>query len=402
MLRRNVLKTISGGAAALALPGLALSQTRPLKIGLVTDYTGPYRDNNGPGEEYGVQLAIQDFNNGKVLGRPIELLTADHLNKADVSSDIAKRWLEIEKVDMMIVSGSSVASLAAHIMARDKGVITQTPASAAINFTEQDCSPIGFQWQPDTVAYPRSAVFAAGDNAKKKWFFISIDNVFGSTSLATATGALQEAGGQVVGNVKTPINTTDYASFIAQAQASRADVVCFLNAGTDLVRALKQAREFGVQAGGQTVVSPALIYTDLLSVGLEVAQGMRFADSFYWNTNDATRAYSKRFQDKIGRKPAGSQAQIYAAMTHYFQAVEATKTTESKPVADRMKTQPMTQKFWQNFSIRPNGRVVYDMTLMRAKAPGQSTDKFDVAEVIGAIPGDKVFKPLAQTVCKFV
>jgi branched-chain amino acid transport system substrate-binding protein len=402
MRRRTLLKTAPAAVAAYAMPSLALSQTRPVKIGLVTDYTGPYRDNNGPGEEYGIQLAIQDFNNGKVLGRPIELLVADHLNKSDVSSDITKRWLEVEKVDMMVPSGSSVAALAAHILARDRGVITQMSASAAINFTEQDCSPLGFHWQPDTYAYPRSGVFAAGENARKKWFFISIDNVFGSTAFPVAQSAIQEAGGQVIGNVKFPINTTDYASFIAQAQASRADVVAILSSGTDLIRALRQAREFGVQAGGQVVMSPAFVYTDILAAGLEVAQGMRFADGFYWNTNDATRAYSARFQEKIGRKPAGGQAQVYAAVTHYLQAVEAAKTTEGKVVAAMMKSRPITQGFWTKASIRPNGRVVYDMTLMQVKGPGQSKDKFDVAEVIGSIPGEKVFKPLAKTECKYV
>jgi branched-chain amino acid transport system substrate-binding protein len=345
-------------------------------------------------------MAIQDMNGGKVLGRPVELLVADHLNKADIASDITKRWLEVDKIDTLLVSGSSVAALAAHILARDKGLITQVPAPGAVNFTEQDCSPLGFQWQPDTVAFPRSAILGAGANAKKKWFFLSLDNVFGNTAFPVASEAIREAGGQVVGNVKTPPNTTDYASFIAQAQASGADVVCFVNAGADLVRALKQAREFGVQAGGQTVVSTSMIYTDILSVGLEAAQGMRFADSFYWNATDVTRAFSKRFQDKIGRKPCASQAQAYAAVTHYLQAVEAAKTTESKLVAARMKAAPITTRFWQNTSIRPNGRVVYDMTLMQVKTPAQSKDKFDVAEVIGTIPGDKVFLPLAKTVCR--
>ncbi len=402
MLRRNLLKTLSGSAAALALPGLALSQTRPLKIGVSTDYTGPYRDINGPGQEAAIRMAIQDFNGGKVLGRTIELQVGDHLNKSDVASDIVKRWLEVDKIDMLMSSGSSVAALAAHILARDRGVITQMDSPGALNFTEQDCSPLGFHWQPDTYAYPRSGVLASGDLAKKKWFFISIDNVFGSTSYPVAVSAIEEAGGQVVGNVKTPLNTTDYASFIAQAQASRADAVAFINAGTDLIRALKQAREFGVQAGGQTIVSPAFLYTDVLATGLEVAQGMRFADGFYWDTNEATRAYSKRFEDKIGRKPAGTQAQAYAAVTHYLQAVEAAKSADGKAVADRMRKAPITTKFWQNTSIRPNGRVVYDMTLMRVKTPAQSKNKFDVAEVLGTISGDKVFKPLAQTLCKFV
>jgi branched-chain amino acid transport system substrate-binding protein len=253
----------------------------------------------------------------------------------------------------------------------------------------------------DTYAYPRSAVIAAGDKASKKWFFIAIDNVFGETAGAVCRAAVQDAGGQVVGVVKHPINTTDYASFIAQAQASRADVVAFVNAGADQARLLKQAREFGLQAGGQTVVCPALVFTDLLAAGLEATQGIRFCDSFYWNMNDASRTFSKRFFDKIGRMPAMSQGHIYAAVTHYLQAVEAAKTVESKAVAAKFRSLPITSGFYKNTSIRPNGRVVYDLAVMRVKTPAESKDKFDVAEVIGSIPGEKVFKPLSATECKF-
>ena len=402
MRRRTLIKTITSGAAALALPGLAFSQTRPIKIGLVTDYTGPFRDNCGPGEEYAVQMAIQDFKGGKVLGRPVELLVADHLNKADVCTDIAKRWLDVEKVDLLLPSGSSVAALAAHGMARDKGVITNVTAPGAVNFTEKDCSPLGFHWNTDSYAYPRSSVIASGDLAKKKWFFITVDVVFGNTSQAVCVQAVQEAGGQVVGSVKTPSNTTDYASFISQAQASRADVVVLLNAGADQVRLMKQAREFGLAAGGQTIVCPSLVYTDLVAAGVENAQGIRFADGFYWDQNEATRAFSKRFFDKIGRMPAGTQGHVYAAVTHYLQAVDAVKTTESKPVAARYRSQPITTKFYSNTSIRPNGRVMFDLIIMRVRTPAQSKSKFDVAEVIGTIPGEKAFKPLASTECKFV
>ena len=402
MHRRTLIKTLTSGAAALAMPSFVLSQTRPIKIGEATDYTGLYRDTNGPGEEHAIRMAIHDFNGGKVLGRPVELLVGDHLNKADVATDIAKRWLEVDKVDMMVCSGSSVAALAAHALARERNVITNMSSAVAINFTEKDCSPVGFHWTVDSYGYPRSAVLAAGDHASKKWFFISIDNVVGQTGNAVCTAAIQEAGGQVVGSVKHPINTTDYASYIAQAQASRADVVVFLSSGTDLIRALKQAREFGLQASGQFVVAPILTYTDILAAGLDVAQGLRFADGFYWNANDATRAFAKRFQEKMGRAPGASNGNVYAAVTHYLQAVEAAKTTEGKAVAARMKSQPIATRFWSNTSIRPNGRVVYDLNIMRIKTPAQSTGPFDVAEVIGTIPGDKVVKPLAATECKLV
>jgi len=400
MDRRALLKSVAGGAAAFAAPGLALSQTRPLKVGLITDYTGPYRDNNGPGEEYSLQLAIQDHNGGKALGRPVEIMVGDNLNKADIATDIAKRFIEVEKVDVIVSSGSSVASLAVHGMAREKGVITMMPASAASNFTEKDCSPYGFQWVMDTYAYPRSAVIASGELAKKKWFFITLDNVFGETSMGVARQALQEAGGQVAGVVKTPINTTDYASFIAQAQASRADAVAFVNAGTDLSRLLKQSHEFGMRAGGQAIVCPSLVFTDLLAAGLEPTQGIRFAEGFYWNLNDTTRAFSKRFFDKIGRMPAMSQGHAYAAMSHYLQAVEAAKTTESKAVSARYRSNPIKTAFYKNAAIRANGRVVYDVAVLQVKKPSEAKDKFDIATVVGNIPADKVFKPLSASECK--
>jgi branched-chain amino acid transport system substrate-binding protein len=179
-------------------------------------------------------------------------------------------------------------------------------------------------------------------------------------------------------------------------------VVAVVNGGADLTRALKQAREFGVQAGGQAIVTPSFTFTDLLATGLEVAQGIRVADSFYWDLNDATRAFGKRFFDKIGRMPAMTQGHINAAVTHYLQAVEGAKTTDSKAVAAKFRSQPITSKFYTNASIRSNGRVVYDLLVLRVKAPTESKGKFDIAEVVGSIPGDKVFKPLAQTDCKLV
>jgi branched-chain amino acid transport system substrate-binding protein len=400
MRRRSLIQSIGGGAAALVVPHFALSQTGPIKIGLITDYTGPYRDNVGPGEEYMLNLAIQDHNGGKLMGRPVQIVVGDHLNKADVATDIAKRFIDVEKVDMICSSGSSVASLAVHGMARDKGVITLMPASAASNFTEKDCSPTGFQWVMDTVAYPRAAVIASGELAKKKWFAIPIDNVFGETSMTIVREILAETGGQVVGVAKTPINTTDYASFIAQAQASKADVVAFINAGADLIRLLKQASEFGMRAGGQTIVAPSLLFTDLLAVGNEVAQGIRFGESFYWNYNDATRAISKRFLDKIGRMPAMSQGHAYAAMTHWLQAVEAAKTTDGKTVAPIYRRQPIKTGFYKNASIRPNGRVVYDVNVLQVRKPSEVKDKHDLAEVVGEIASSRVFKPASASVCK--
>jgi len=273
-------------------------------------------------------------------------------------------------------------------------------SAAAVNFTEQNCSPTSFQWGLDTYAYPRSAVLASGDYARKKWFFIAIDNVVGQTGVETCTAAIQEAGGSVVGTVKHPINTTDFASFIVQAQSSKADVVVCLSGGTDQSRMLTQMREFGLQAGGQFVVAPILTYADILAAGLPVAQGIRFADGYYWNANDAARAFAKRFQDKMGRAPGASNAQTYAAVTHYLRAVEAAKTTEGKAVAAQMRSLPVNAPFWRNASIRPNGRVIYDLHVIRVKTPAQSTGKFDVAEVMGSLAGDKVFKPLAQSVCK--
>jgi branched-chain amino acid transport system substrate-binding protein len=400
MRRRTLIKTLAGGATALSMPGVAFSQTRPIKVGLITDYTAPYRDNNGPGLEYSLNLAIQDHNGGKVLGRPLEVIVGDNLNKADVSTDIAKRFIDVEKVDVIESSGSSVASLAVYGIARDKGVVTMVTSSIASNFTEKDCSPTGFHWVMDTYAYPRSAVLASGDLAKKKWFVITLDNVVGETSMVVVREALAEFGGQVAGLAKTPINTTDYASYIAQAQASKADVVALINAGTDLSRLVKQSNEFGVRAGGQAIVCPLLVFTDLLAVGAEPLQGTRFAEGFHWSLNDASRAFSKRFFDKIGRMPTMAQGHAYAAMTHWLQAVETAKTTEGKTVAPIYRSQPIKSEFYKNASIRPNGRVVYDAAVLEVKKPSEVKDKFDLATAVGSLPGDKVFRPLAQTECK--
>jgi branched-chain amino acid transport system substrate-binding protein len=395
-----LIKTLAGGASALAVPGIAFSQTRPIKVGLITDFSGPYRDNNGPGIEYALNLAIQDHNGGKVLGRPVEVLMGDNLNKADVATDIAKRFIDVEKVDVIESSGSSVASLAVQGLARDKGVLTMIASSIASNFTEKDCSPTGFQWVMDTYAYPRSAVLASGDLAKKKWFVLTLDHVVGEGSLAVVREALAEFGGQVVGVAKTPVNTTDYASYIAQAQTSKADVVAFINAGSDLSRVIKQSNEFGVRAGGQAIVCPLLLFTDLLAVGVEPLQGTRFAEGFHWSLNDASRAFSKRFFDKFGRMPAMSQGHAYAALTHWLQAVETAKTTEGKTVAPIYRSQPIKTAFYKNISIRPNGRVVYDPAVLEVKKPSEVKDRFDLVSVIGSVPADKVFKPIAQTECK--
>jgi len=400
MQRRQIIKAIGGGAATLAMPAVSFSQMRPIKVGLITDYSGPYRDNNGPGEEFAMNLAIQDHNGGKLLGRPVQVVVGDNLNKADVATDLAKRFIEIEKVDMVEASGSSVAALAVHGLARDRGVISQIPSAIASNFTEKDCSPTGFHWVMDTYAYPRSAVLASGDLAKKKWFVITLDNVVGETSLAVVREALGEFGGQVVGLARTPVNTTDYASHIAQAQASKADVVAMINAGTDLSRLVKQSNEFGVRAGGQAIVCPLLLYTDLVAIGAEPLQGTRFADSFYWNLNDATRAFSKRFFAKIGRMPTMSQGHAYAATSHWLQAVEAAKTTDSKAVAAVYRTLPIKSGFYRNASIRANGRVAYDAAVFEVKKASDVKDKFDLATVVGSVTADKVFKPADKTDCR--
>lgn len=400
MRRRSLIQSLSLGAAAMAAPHLVLAQNRPLKIGVVTDYAGIYSDMSGPGEEYGVRMAIEDFK-GSVLGRPIEVMVADHQNKADVATGITKRWIEVDKVDMLIPGGSSSAALAVQGLARENGIVTNVASPGALNFTEQDCSPLGFHWQVDSYTMPRASVLASGV-ANKKWFFIVLDAVFGLSAADGAAAAIKEAGGEVIGTVKHAMNTTDFASFIARAQASRADVIALITSGGDLIRALKQMREFGVQRSGQLVVAPFANITDILGAGLEAAQGMRFADGLYWDQNEATRAYAKRFMDKMGRVPVAGQAYVHAAVTHYLQAVAAVKSTDGKAVAARMRSQPITSRFFSNAAIRSNGRVVFDLNTVRVKSPAQSKGKYDIYEVTGSVPGDKVFKPLAQTECKLV
>jgi len=372
----------------------------PVKIGTLTDRSGPYSDPAGVGEEVALRLAIEDFG-GKALGKPIEVVVADHQNKPDIAGTFARRWFDVDGVTAIMPGGASPCALAVQGIARDQGKTTVVAGPSADSLYGAQCSPTGTHWSPDTYSMPRASALSAGEDLKKKWFLIVVDYVTGALVAANLADAVQKGGGTVVGTVKHPFGSSDFSSFLLTAAGSGADVIGLVSFGTDLTNLLKGAGEFGI-AGQRKLVAPYVIYTDLLGVDIASIQGLRFADGFYWNLNDATRAFTERFQKVIGRPPGAGQGMTYVAATHYLQAVEKMGSTDGIIIGKAMRDMPVTSKFVANATVRPDGRVIYDLNLMAIKKTENSKNRFDLYDIIGSVPGAEVFRPIADGGCPFL
>jgi branched-chain amino acid transport system substrate-binding protein len=371
-----------------------------VKIGVLDDMSGPYADIQGPGDVVAVKMAVEDFG-GSVNGMPIEVVSADLQNKADVGSAIGRRWYDVEKVDAILGLGNSAVALAVQAISQEKDKVAITTAAGSTALTGKSCSPNGIHWVYDTYALAKGTATAimkqgGGDS----WFFLTADYAFGHALEQDTASVVKVGGGSVVGSVRAPLNTSDFSSFILQAQASKAKVIGLANAGADTINAVKTAADFGVTGAGQKLAGLLVLLTDIHSLGLNVAQGLLFTEAFYWDQNDETRAFSKRFAERHGGKPPTMfQAGIYSAAMHYLKAVKATGSDEAMTVLGQMKKTPVNDFMTKNGSIRSDGRMMRDMYLLQAKKPSESKGEWDLMKVVATIPADEAFRPLSESEC---
>ncbi|UEM02675.1 ABC transporter substrate-binding protein [Skermanella rosea] len=396
-------------AGALATGALALSAGQAgaqvsgdtVRIGVLNDQSGLYADFGGRGSVIAAQMAVEDFG-GKVLGKPIEVLSADHQNKPDIGSNIARQWFDRENVDAIADLTTSSVALAVQEIGKQTGRITLTSGAATSRLTGDACSPTGFHWAYDTVALANGTGKAVVQEGGKTWYFLTADYAFGYALEKDVGEVVKAAGGEVLGAVRHPLNTADFSSFLLQAQGSGAQVVGLANAGTDTTTAIKQAAEFGIVQGGQQLAGLLLVLSDVHSLGLETAQGLVLTTGFYWDMDDEARAWSQRYFERMDRMPNMVQAGVYSSVMHYLKAIDAAGTDEGKVVAAKMKELPIKDMFARNGDVREDGRMVHDMYLARVKAPSDSKKPWDYYEIVRTIPGTEAYLPLAQSQCPLV
>lgn len=403
------VKSMQSGAGrslglAMAFAAVAatsvMAQSGPIRLGVLTDMSSLYADNGGQGSVVAAQMAVDDFK-GKVLGRSIEIVAGDHQNKADIGSAIARRWLENESVEAILDVPNSAVALAVQGITRDKKKLFLATGAATSRLTGDECSPTGIHWTYDTYALAQGTTKAISRLGAKSWFFLSADYSLGLQLEADSRKVIDATGGKVVGAVKHPINTPDFSSFLLQAQASKADVIALADAGGDFINAVKQAGEFGVTRG-QKLAGLIVFIADIHSLGLQSAQGLMLSSAFYWDLNDETRAWSKRFIEKTKKVPTMIHAGTYSAVIHYLKAVEAAGTLDGPTVAAKMRELPVNDFMTRDGKIRQDGRLVRDMYLFRVKSPAESKYQFDYYQLLATIPGDEAFKPMEDGGCPFL
>jgi branched-chain amino acid transport system substrate-binding protein len=393
--------TAAGAGLILGAPN-AYAQVSDdvVRIGVLNDQSGLYADLGGPGSVVAARMAVEDAG-GHVLGKPVEIVFADHQNKADIGVAIARQWFETGKVDMAIGFDNSSVALAVEQLAAEHDRIAIAGAVGSAAFTGRSCTPTEASWIYDSYALTTSLARSIVAEGLDSWFFITVDYAFGQSLEADATAAVLAAGGKVVGSVRHPLNTADFGSYLLQAQASGAKVVALANSAGDMINAIKQANEFGLTRN-QTVVSLLLFLTDVHSMELKTAQGLKLVTGFYWDRDEATRAWSKRFFERHGRMPTMVQASVYSAIRHYLGAIAAAGTDATKPVMAKMREMPVNDFYARNGRLREDGRLVHDMYFAKVKQPSESAYAWDYYDILATIPGDQAFRPLADGGCPLV
>lgn len=391
----------AAGLIAAALAGPALAQQTPLKIGVLTDFQSVYSDIGGAGNVEGAKMAIEEFG-GTMFGKPIELVTADPQNKADIAATITRKWYEAEGVDMVIDMPTSATALAGMEMSKQFEKIMIVTDAASSDITGKSCSPYTLHWTYDTYGNAQTVGSAIVKNGGNTWFFITADYVFGHSIERDVSKVVEAAGGKVLGSARHPLNSSDFSSYLLQAQASKAKIIGLANAGGDLINAIKQASEFGIVARGQNLAGIVMFISDIHSLGLKLAQGLIITEAYYWDLNDRTRAFGKRFFDRMKRMPTMNQAATYSATLHYLNAVKAAGTKDTKPVLAKMRATPVRDAFTDNGVVREDGRMVHSMFLFEVKKPEESKAPWDYYKVLAEVPGDQAFRPLKDGGCPLI
>jgi branched-chain amino acid transport system substrate-binding protein len=402
---KHRISTLVLGAALAVAAGSALAQDKNVKIGVLTDNSGLYSDLGGAGSTLAAQMAIEDSGLA-AKGWKIDLISADHQNKPDIATTIARQWIDVEKVDIFMDVLNSGVALAVNNLVKEKNSIMINTGAATSDLTNAQCSPNTIHWVYDTYMLANSTgqalVKAGGDT----WYFLTADYAFGHALERDTTAVVVKSGGKVIGTVKHPLNSSDFSSFLLQAQASKAKIVGMANAGGDTTNTIKQASEFGIVAGGQKLAGLLLFITDVHSLGLKVAQGLSFTETFYWDLNDGTRAFSKRFSERTKNKaqPSMVQAGVYSGLVHYFKTLDAMggNPHDGAKVVAKMKESPTDDALFGKGSIRADGRKIHPAYLFEVKKPSESKGPWDYYTLIGTTPADQAFRPLSESACPLV
>jgi len=368
---------------------------------VMNDRSGIYADLAGEGSAIAARLAAEEFG-GKVAGAAIEIVVADHQNKADIAANTARQWVDTENVDVIADVPNSAAALAVQGITKDKKRIFLMSGPGSTDLTGKACSPYGFHWTYDNYAMAAGTARALVEQGKKSWYFITADYAFGHSLEDETTKMVKQLDGKVAGSVRHPLGSSDFSSYLLQAQASKADVIGLANAGADTTNAVKQASEFGITQSGQSLAGLLLFITDVHALGLQAAQGLMLTTGFYHDMDDQTREWTKKFEAKAGKKPTMVQAGVYSAVRHYLKAVEAAGTDDSDKVAAKMREMPVQDMFAKNGKIAANGRMFHDMYLAQVKTPAESKAPWDYYKIVKTIPAQQAFMDPAQTGCTLV
>lgn len=400
-MRTLLLSATALAGALAAMPALAEVSDGKVKIGILNDQSGVYADFGGKFSYEAALMAVEDYG-GTVLGAPIEVVTADHQNKPDIASNIARQWYDTEQVDSIMELTTSSVALAVQGLSKEMKKIDIVTGAATTELTGAQCSPYGFHWAYDThmlaVGTGGALVEAGGDS----WYFLTADYAFGYSLEEQTSNFVKEKGGEVLGSVRHPLATTDFSSFLLQAQASGAKVIGLANAGLDTQNAIKQAGEFGITAAGQKLAALLFSIAEVNGLGLDAAQGLNLTESFYWNKDDETRAFAEKFFERTGAMPNMVHAGTYSAVLSYLKAIEAAGTDETEAVAAKLHELPVSDVFTKNGVVWPNGRMATDAYLMQVKAPGESDIPWDYYTIVATIPGDQAFIDPAESGCPLV
>ena len=397
-MRLTTTLLATAAALVLATPTLAVD----VKFGVLNDRSGVYADLSGEGSVVAARMAVEDFD-AAAKGIDVEIVSADHQNKPDVASNIARQWYDEENVDVIVDVPTSSAALAVNEISREKDKVFLVSGAASTDLTGKACAPATLHWTYDTYALATGTGSAMVEAGYKKWFFLTADYAFGHSLEENTTKVVTESGGEVVGSVRHPFPGTDFSSFLLQAQASGADVIGLANAGGDTVNAIKQAAEFGITQAGQALAGLLIFITDVHALGLETAQGLVLTEAFYWDLNDETRAWSERYSAEMGgAKPTMVHAGVYSAVLHYLKAVEATDSKETATVVEWMKANPTEDPVLGEGTVRADGRHMHDMYLFEVKSPSESTGEWDYYELLATIPAEQAAIPLEESACELV
>ena len=400
-------RKLAAGAALsmiMTVGAFAADDSTPLRLGVLTDMSSLYADITGPGSVVAARMAVEDFLAASHrIKRPIEVVSGDHMNKADTAANIAREWLDRSGVDAVIDTPNSAVALAVRNIVQQKNRALLVSGASSSDLTGKACSPNLVHWTYDTYALSSGVARAVVASGGKSWFTLTADYAFGHAMEQEIRNVVQKLGGTVVGGVRTPINSQDFSSFLLQAQASKSQIIALINAGGDTINSIKQSVEFGIPAGGQRVVATVLYLSDVHSLGLKVAQGLQFTEAFYWDLNGQTRAFAKRFAPRNNnRYPTAIQAGVYAEVLHYLKAVDALgDSIDGKAVVQKMKELPTDDPLFGRGTIRSDGRKLHNMYLFEAKKPDESKYDWDYYKIIKTIPPSEAFRPLEEGGCDF-